>query len=580
MADASTEAIEGRLLDGFLLLAAGGSSLPEDVVRVNLSSLQIVDVAAEDLSYFCSLDSLDVSDNHLGYEQVLEQFARIPRLSRLMIACNSIAALQIPLGTLQHLRYLDLSFNELHGEVLAQLARLPRLEKLNLSSNCISSVPPEEDLYGMHVLEELNLDANDLVQFDQWRALDALPRLRTLSLASNRIKRLKDDSTGTMDSCSYFPSLEVLNLSSNEITDCSCLPVVRLFQALKEVHLTDNPCCRGPKPVPLRIPGTKVIAHPPRPTTGSATKGCFQKPVPAKQPRLKLDANKLKSVAPYPPLLRPGRDGRLKKAESRRPPQVGVLAKSGQLIVDVTSRELPRIRTPSSGDGAGADEGDGFFITSGSGAERPKVRPEREASRQVEARREAVQAAQADGDDTYEDYDEEELDRVLRQRRERIEECFQKPVQEPASFMRSIPFAVTAAAGARLGFRGSSDVNEELEESRIRSSSVVSTGVENQASAEPTPAERRARRERDGGALRHGGSLLLPKIGQGEKDVATQEPLLLPQLPGSGPSGAEMLSVRPARPAQKSVPTVDVMDAFKAIRAVLMSDFGGSGTDS
>merc|ERR1719352_145644 len=139
-----------------------------------------------------------------------------------MMSCNSISSLRVPANSLRLLEHLDLSFNELHGDVLAQLARLPSLVTLNLSSNCISSVPPEEDLYALQALEELCLAANDLVQFVQWRALDALPRLRKLSLASNRVKRLKDDApdTATGDAeLSYFPQLEELNLAGNEIVD-------------------------------------------------------------------------------------------------------------------------------------------------------------------------------------------------------------------------------------------------------------------------------------------------------------------------------------------------------------------------
>eukprot|EP00913_Durusdinium_trenchii_P029493 g27646.t1 len=172
--------IEGRLLDGFLLLAAGGSNTPDEVITVNLSSLQIVDIAEEDLAFFAQLHRVDLSDNQLGYEHLLEQIARIPRLGTLNLACNSISSLQVGHGILQFLEVLDLSFNGLHGDVLGQLARLPNLVWLNLASNCISSLPPEEELSGLQVLQELILDSNDLVQFMQWRSLDAVPQLRSL----------------------------------------------------------------------------------------------------------------------------------------------------------------------------------------------------------------------------------------------------------------------------------------------------------------------------------------------------------------------------------------------------------------
>ena len=69
-----------------------------------------------------------------------------------------------------------------------------RLKTLDLSNNCVSSIPP--DLGGLNSLRDLNLAANDLVQFDQWRALDSLPSLQVLNLALNRVKRLQDDTAG------------------------------------------------------------------------------------------------------------------------------------------------------------------------------------------------------------------------------------------------------------------------------------------------------------------------------------------------------------------------------------------------
>eukprot|EP00439_Symbiodinium_sp_Y106_P006344 s2510_g1.t1 len=57
-----------------------------------------------------------------GYEHLLEQIARLPRLGTLNLACNSITSMQVGAGILQSLEVLDLSFNGLHGDVLGQLA--------------------------------------------------------------------------------------------------------------------------------------------------------------------------------------------------------------------------------------------------------------------------------------------------------------------------------------------------------------------------------------------------------------------------------------------------------------------------
>jgi Leucine-rich repeat (LRR) protein len=175
---------EGRLLDGFFLLAAAGQQQPELVITANVSGLELIDIAGEDLQYFANLQTIDLSDNELSYSTVLEQLSGLPRVSSVSLSCNLISSLVLSAAAphpFPHLERLDLSFNELHGDVLIQLSSLKRLKSLDLSNNCVSSIPP--DLDGLHQLQDLNLAANDLVQFDQWRALDSLPSLTTLSLA-------------------------------------------------------------------------------------------------------------------------------------------------------------------------------------------------------------------------------------------------------------------------------------------------------------------------------------------------------------------------------------------------------------
>jgi Leucine-rich repeat (LRR) protein len=136
--------VRGRLLDGFLVLAAGGFMLPDEAVRVNLSSLEIVEVS-DDLRFFHNLDSLDLSDNFLNYSGVLEHIFVTPRISNLNLSCNQITTLTCNADPVHYpssfhsLLQLDLSFNELHGDILMSLAPLPKLEKLNLTANCISS---------------------------------------------------------------------------------------------------------------------------------------------------------------------------------------------------------------------------------------------------------------------------------------------------------------------------------------------------------------------------------------------------------------------------------------------------------
>jgi hypothetical protein len=396
--------VDGRLLDGFLVLAAAGCSLPDDVVTANLTSLQIVDIAEEDLGFFNHLRNVDVSDNQLLYETVLQQLSRLPSVDTLALACNSISSLLVPEHTMQQLQHLDLSYNELHGDVLSQLARLHRLTTLNLASNCISSLPPEEELHGFRALEGLILDANDLVQFVQWRSLDCLPRLRSLSLASNRVKRLKDDApdTGQPDTNpSYFAALEKLDLSSNEIATSSDLPVLRFFCSLRTLNLSDNPCLKGVAVADRDVRGIKVLSKSSKPFY-LKNSGCFQRREKVTQPRLRLDRKKLCKV-----------DSQRKiNHQSRARSQVGHLDdKTKELRVSLQGAftKLPNQRTVS------------FHSTDRETAIVP-LPP-------------SVEVAS-----THDELSEEELEQMFRERRKRRERKLEIQADEPPSFMRRVPF--------------------------------------------------------------------------------------------------------------------------------------------
>ncbi|CAE8702461.1 unnamed protein product, partial [Polarella glacialis] len=102
-----------------------------------------------------------------------------------------------------------------------------------------------------------------------------------------------DSATGTM--VSYFPSLQELDLSSNEITGCSSLPVVQLFPRLKCIRLSDNPCTRGPTASAQRLAGISIVVEEVKPFYMKGN-GCFAKSTKNSQPKLKLDRTKLRRV--------------------------------------------------------------------------------------------------------------------------------------------------------------------------------------------------------------------------------------------------------------------------------------------
>jgi len=555
----SSEDVEGRLLDGFLLLAAGSSSIPDDVVSVNLASLSIVDIAAEDLAFFRHLDRLDASDNRLSYKDVLRQLSLLPKIGSLILSCNAIGSLDVPSGMFRSLHSLDLSFNELHGDILAQLANLPGLVALNLSSNCISSVPPEEELYdperdlGLRALEELILDANDLVQFIQWKALGILPRLRKLSLTSNRVRRLKDDLPAAAgDGGECFPALEEINLSSNDIASCDCLPAVQLFRSLRTLDLTDNPCTRGPGPAPRAPPGVAVVCEGVRPwyLRGS---GCFQRQAKSKGPHLKLNRGKMRRVHSLQKSDMPTRQ--------RSATQLGILdEEANQLLVSLRSGNPSQGSRPVPHARQGGAGGAGTFITSPPAAHTAEI--------------------------LSDELSDEELDQIFRARRENIDRKFNQEVEEPASFMRPTPFAVSAAAGQKLGLSPQTEEDHSATpqaqpSARRPSSGLFLTGL----GEEPGDLFRAA----TGGRTKPAASLHISTPPLSSASVATPTaPLatatagvaLPPIQPGSRGSSAGSCP-RPTdpgaegggRPPRPSVPDVGVREAMRALRAAAMSEY-------
>ncbi|CAJ1366069.1 unnamed protein product [Effrenium voratum] len=518
--------IEGRLLDGFLLLAAGGSHTPDGVITVNLSSLQIVDIAEEDLSFFAQLHRVDLSDNQLGYEHILEQLARIPRLGNLNLACNSISGLQVGPNILQRLEVLDLSFNGLHGDVLGQLARLPSLAWLSLASNCISSLPPEEELQGLQVLEELILDSNDLVQFMQWRSLDAVPRLRKLSLVSNRVKRLKDDApdTATGTTMSYFPSLEELDLSSNEITGVASLPVIQLFQNLRLLRLTENPLrgslelgrvevlCEEIKPFYMKGPLPRVYAFF---TEVELIFGYACPEVERKEPKLKMDSRKMRKVS------------NVKQLAMSRPRSVSQL---GQLD----------------------EEGNALVVKLGDTLDVPAM----------------PAPAGLGGGILSDDLTEEELEQIFKDRRQTIEKRFEEPVDEPISFMREPEESSTKEKLSQLmrQMRQQEEGESGAPVATPKATGLFLTGLEEQA--EPRRLRRvRTRSEKETTTktpssfeafLASGGADALPPINQGAGDVASPLASPVPGLP-------DLRGVK--KPVDASV-----KEALRALRAASMSE--------
>ena len=229
------------VLDGFLLCERAAAELPEHVFHAKVSGYDISEVVEEDLMYFTSLTSIDLSDNNINQMQPMRHF---PVLRELNIACNDLSSLGLssqPRVELefQALKILDISYNNINSEDMDALAKLPKLEKLDVSFNGLrrlsnitwnhsnalntnvahesvsSDVSSQFSVY-FPSLRVLNAESNKL-RGDCMVALSHTKRLEEVRLAYNLISHIPD--FGSEFSYSNLAGLRRLDLSHNKISD-------------------------------------------------------------------------------------------------------------------------------------------------------------------------------------------------------------------------------------------------------------------------------------------------------------------------------------------------------------------------
>ena len=171
----------GDLLDGYRMLQTAKVDLPEEVSRVVLTGCNppLVDAVPEHLAEFTNLHYLDVSGNNLPFDRL----RLLPQLDELNLSCNNLR--DFDFSPIPGIHYAPEDEVAARGEYLLEdMIGFPALTKLDLSYNYASQT-------AIHILS-------------------VLPKLLTLSLASNDLVHLPSD-------LSNFWKLSRLSLRDNRL---------------------------------------------------------------------------------------------------------------------------------------------------------------------------------------------------------------------------------------------------------------------------------------------------------------------------------------------------------------------------
>ncbi|XP_040427213.1 X-ray radiation resistance-associated protein 1 [Cygnus olor] len=180
---------EDNVLDETFLMKHHCLKNPSDLCAVNISSQNLVSAKEDDFEKFDCVAFINAAENLL----TLEPFRKFPGLRELELSLNGLRNLKITAGDFLHLEDLDLSYNNLSPEDIWALGDLSQLKILRLTANGLRTLPADlaGSWHSAHLrfpsLEVLVLDDNQLSDPSVFVSLSNLCSLRELNLDRNRI---------------------------------------------------------------------------------------------------------------------------------------------------------------------------------------------------------------------------------------------------------------------------------------------------------------------------------------------------------------------------------------------------------
>ena len=206
-----------------------------DLLRLsylNLSRNRIVSISPAVFNGLGKLMFLSISYNRLTYlDESL--FKGLSNLTDLYLSYNFLKLVTSELLTLPQLNFLDLSNNPLNlTQVVPVFSKLSTLRFLSLWNTTKKDLPVNV-FTGLHSLEHLLIDDNDLIEFSAEHFHD-LKNLNSLHLSKCQLTKLDGYIFR------YLTRLEFLSLGKNNFT----LLESRVFTGLNNLLLLSMPSCR------------------------------------------------------------------------------------------------------------------------------------------------------------------------------------------------------------------------------------------------------------------------------------------------------------------------------------------------
>ncbi|XP_038065787.1 tubulin-specific chaperone E-like [Patiria miniata] len=202
------------------------------------------------------IKELYLSKNLLpSWQAVSELTGQLKQLKRLSLSENR---LQIPptpsslASCFSRLQELSINYMNLTWAMVAECAPMwPSLQKLHVCFNQISSI--DRLAPGtFETLQLLNLEGNQISEWQHIMCLSHLPRLDTLILNSNSLTSLMFEDTPASDKTQHFASLRSLSVSDNLLSSWRDIAELEKLASLTELKVRRNPFMKDILPVDVR----------------------------------------------------------------------------------------------------------------------------------------------------------------------------------------------------------------------------------------------------------------------------------------------------------------------------------------